>query len=521
MKYLYSQLDRDNLKWFSEDMTVASLTEITLSEGQVRGLSPFKIEIEYPISVIAGRNRSGKSTILAMAACAYHNKKDGFKLPERKYPYYTFSDFFVQTASEVPIEGIEIEYRFMYNNWRKGKEAPNGEGNLPQIRTKSKGGKWNKYSNRVYRTVVFFGVQRVVPPSEKSVSKVYRTYFSDQNSLGWENQVKEIVGRILSTNYDLYNVKVYTKYHLPVVTSKNVLYSGFNMGAGENAFFEIFSTIFATPKGTLIIIDEIELGLHEDAQKKLIQELKNVCKERRIQVLCTTHSSTIIGSLPPEARFYIQRNSEDTAILNGISSLHAAGMLSGENSKELDVFVEDVNAQYIVESLIDADTRKRIMVVPIGSSQAIIHQMAAKYKGNKPNESIAILDGDQANKIANITSRFVKAIESSNNISSAKEWFTKRLAFLPGDTWPEVWLINAALSCDLSQLSAILKTTNVELAQYLEVAKVAGKHKEFYNLAQDLGLEPNDVLHIVTRIVVKEKTQDFSQIVATISQLLS
>jgi hypothetical protein len=32
-----------------------------------------------------------------------------------------------------------------------------------------------------------------------------------------------------------------------------------------NALFEIFATIFACPEGVLLVIDEIELGLHEEA----------------------------------------------------------------------------------------------------------------------------------------------------------------------------------------------------------------------------------------------------------------
>ena len=70
MKYKYSKVDEDNLKWFENDMSRATLSEIELRRGKLRGMSPFKIIFKYPISVIAGENGSGKSTLLAMAACA-------------------------------------------------------------------------------------------------------------------------------------------------------------------------------------------------------------------------------------------------------------------------------------------------------------------------------------------------------------------------------------------------------------------------------------------------------------------
>ncbi|MCF8130360.1 MAG: ATP-binding protein, partial [Deltaproteobacteria bacterium] len=247
MKYKYSKIDIDNLKWFKNDMSRATLSKIELLRGKLRGINRFEIEFDYPISAIAGENGSGKSTLLAMAACAFHNSKDGFKLPERRLPYYTFSDFFLQSSEEVPPEGIVIRYRIKHDRWKKSQYAPDGVGNLYQKRSKKRGGKWSKYARRVKRNVVFFGIQRVVPHSEKSVSKSYRSYFADDIPDGWENKVKESVGKVLSTEYATFWMKKHSKYRLPVVESHGNIYSGFNMGAGENALFEIFSNIYACP----------------------------------------------------------------------------------------------------------------------------------------------------------------------------------------------------------------------------------------------------------------------------------
>ncbi len=383
MKYQYSRVDTDNLNWFANDMTVASLIEASIEFGNLHGLNVSKIEFKYPISVIAGRNRSGKSTILAMVACAFHNKKDGFRLPERKVPYYTFSDLFIQSFEEIPPGGIGIQYRIMHDNWRKSTNVPDGIGNHYQVRYKKKEGKWNKYSRRVNRNVVFFGVLRVVPPSEKSVSRNYKAYFSDQASAGWESQVKEVVGRILGTTYDEFRIKVYGKYHLPIVVSQSIQYSGFNMGAGENALFEIFSIIYSTPRGTLLVIDEIELGLHEDAQRRLIHELKDICRERHIQVICTTHSSAIIEEVPPEACFYVESLPGKTNIMTCVTPLYAAGKLAGENTNELDIFVEDPDSATLLAAFVDTSMRKRVNIIPIGSAIPIIRQMAARYKDPK------------------------------------------------------------------------------------------------------------------------------------------
>lgn len=520
MKYNYSKLDQDNLKWFANDMSKATLTEIYIREGKLRGLHNFHLTFDYPISVIAGKNGSGKSTILALAACAFHNNKEGFLLPERKTTYYTFSDFFIQTSEEIPPEGIKIWYRFRHNNWRKSKQNPTGAGNFYQTREKKKGGKWTNYAGRITRNVVFLGIQRVVPHSEKSVSRSYRTYFKTGAADGWEDDVKDVVGRILGASYDIYWVKTHSKYRLPLVASRGNIYSGFNMGAGENALFEIFTTIFASPPGTLLVIDEIELGLHEKAQKKLILELKKLCRERKIQIICTTHSPAVLDSIPPEGRFYIESLTNKPIVTQGISAKYAAGKLSGEDSNELDIFVEDGIANTIIESIIDNGLRGRVSILPIGSPVAIARQMAAKYKNKNSTECIAILDGDQSSSAIIHLENFMKALESSKDKEKEAQWFRKRLYFLPGNTWPEKWLIEQVKSLETKELSTLLKCSDEEFKTYVEEALTAEKHNELYILSKNLSLDVDYVKGTVASWLSRKIEQEFSATISAIQNYL-
>jgi hypothetical protein len=50
MAYRYSKTDNDNIAWFKNDMTKATLLGIELSVGKLRGLSHFSIDIQYPIT---------------------------------------------------------------------------------------------------------------------------------------------------------------------------------------------------------------------------------------------------------------------------------------------------------------------------------------------------------------------------------------------------------------------------------------------------------------------------------------
>tara|TARA_R110001606_G_scaffold340310_1_gene488543 strand:- start:1478 stop:1846 length:369 start_codon:yes stop_codon:yes gene_type:complete len=119
MKYRESDKDKKLREWFSNDFSHGLLKRIELKKGKLRGLSEMDLSFDYPITAIAGKNGAGKSTILALACCAYHNHKKAYKLKDRKATYYTFSDFFIQHSSEVSPVGIEINYSIAHNKWKK------------------------------------------------------------------------------------------------------------------------------------------------------------------------------------------------------------------------------------------------------------------------------------------------------------------------------------------------------------------------------------------------------------------
>ncbi len=148
MAYNYSRLDEENLKWFPRDNSCATLRTIDIRSGQIRGLRKVVINFRYPITAIAGRNGSCKTTVLALSACAFHNNSDGFKLPGRKQSYYTFSDFFVQTKEEAALGNIYVGYEILHNKW---KDAEPGTG--WQWRIKKSRNRWNNYDFRIRRTV--------------------------------------------------------------------------------------------------------------------------------------------------------------------------------------------------------------------------------------------------------------------------------------------------------------------------------------------------------------------------------
>jgi hypothetical protein len=177
----------------------------------------------------------------------------------------------------------------------------------------------------------------------------------------------------------------------------------------------------------------------------------------------------------------------------GISAACAAGRLADRNSLELDVFVEDGIARHIVQAVLPTDLRRRVSILPIGSSSAIVRQMAASFKNRNRGECIALLDGDQRANARGHRRYFRRTVEAGTGSDAASEWFEERLAYLPGDSWPEWWVFSRLAELDIAPLADLLGIEEDELHELCEEAADAGKHREFYTLANRLSLPEEDV----------------------------
>lgn len=519
MKYSESGLDKNLCKRFKNDYTHANLRKIILNEGALRGLSKLDVMFDYPITAVAGKNGSGKSTIMALACCAYHNNEDGFKLPKRNNTYYTFSDFFIQHADEVSPDGITIQYLIAYNKWKKSPSMPTGIGLGWQQRKKKKGGKWNKYDRRVHRNVVFLGIERIVPHSERSQSRSYSRVFHDIKPKGWEKDVKKDVGYVLGRVYDEFRYVEYSRYNLPIVKAGGIIYSGFNMGAGENALFEIFSTIYSCDKGSLLVLDEIELGLHAEAQRRLIKRLKDVCYTTHTQVICTTHSRDIFDSLPPYARIFIEKRDDKTYITQGISSDFAFQKLAAiDSSNEVEILVEDDIARTILTFALPTEIRNRVKINLAGSASRLARQIGDFYFQHKTHPFIAVFDGDKLSKHSENLNNAKNAAESCGE--DFKEWFEAHIKYLPGDTWPEAWLVKSAIDGCILLLAQDFGCEHDNLKYILEQGLIAGEHNEFFEIASRLNVNIERCLQQVVINVVKTTSEDFRPIISHIEKVL-
>lgn len=284
-------------------------------------------------------------------------------------------------------------------------------------------------------------------------------------------------------------------YRLFMVERNHISYSGFNMGAGENAVISILLDLLEAGSGSLMVIDEIELGLHAKAQKEFILVLKEICKEQKCQIICSTHSPIILEALPPEARFFIQNQNAQTSITKGISSEYAFGKLAGQNTNELNIFVEDDVGEAVIHNIIPLRLRERVKIHIIGSDEAVLKQMAAYYREERQN-FIAFLDGDKRTKHNQQIDQIKRHLETriGRDESDFRDLIDQRLCYIPGGQWPEISIIKFLLDTDTAGiLSSQWDIADEEVTSFLEQALSAGKHNEFYHLAELLSKKEHSI----------------------------
>src|SRR3984893_9841590 len=152
----------------------------------------------------------------------------------------------------------------------------------------------------------------------------------------------------------------------------------------------------------MVLIDEIETSLHPRAQRRLIRDLAEICRERELQIICSTHSPYILAELPLEARLYLMQGKIGRHVMTGVSPEFAMTKMDEYPHPECEIYVEDERAQTLLREIIVAHSSgliERCMMIPFGAASVgrTLGIMVAEKRFPRP--SCVFLDGDQSEAI--------------------------------------------------------------------------------------------------------------------------
>lgn len=97
-------------------------------------------------------------------------------------------------------------------------------------------------------------------------------------------------------------------------TGKNTEIDARGMSDGTLRFLGILTALLTRPSGSLIVIEEVDNGLHPSRAKLLLKTMKEIGVEHNIDILITTHNPALMDELGVEMIPFIQvvhRDAED------------------------------------------------------------------------------------------------------------------------------------------------------------------------------------------------------------------
>ena len=350
---------------------------LSLQLSNVRSFTKQIINFDFPITAVIGTNGGGKSTILGAIALAYKDVRPG--------------DFFPKSnISDTSMANWRIDYDVIDRTVNKTAELNRS--------ARFTAAKWRRKSV-LDRKVLVIPIQRTVPANEQNKFKHFigLNQKKQVEKKPVEPNVINYVSRILGKD-----AKNYQRVYLSEDTNKVILvgmrgtndYSQFHFGAGEASIIEMVSKIEEAKDYSLILIEEIENGLHPLATQKMVEYLFDVAVRKKAQIVFTTHSEYALNALPPAAIWACI----DGTAYQGKLTIESLRALTGTLSKNHAIFVEDDFAKELVEEMLRQyapELLDQIQVHKAGGYPYVVDVL--EFHNKNPTikaPAIAVIDGD-------------------------------------------------------------------------------------------------------------------------------
>lgn len=359
-----------------------------------------EINFKFPLSVVVGKNGSGKTTVLRMIQL----------LGKGNIPQ---NEFFEIDFDSGNLNGAEIEYNIdgkhetlSYlgkNRWSADNEIE--QINVKIIRPKAIVGAIDKsflYDNIGQKVDKANQVKYLIKQSRKIQQSPENTSRKKKKSLS-SKEVSEI-NYILQSDYEqieLIRHKFFGGTWATTVLFKKKsdgeVFCEYNAGSGEFLVVNIVDQLLNVQDRSVVLIDEPEVSLHPGAQRRLLKFILTSIIRKKIQVVISTHSREMVAYLPSEALVCIEKQ------YNGISRV-ANNILPEQAFLEIEIepnvkqiIVEDDMACSILQGILKAekmDSLLKVIYIPGGASNLKKYIIPAFSKTNV-NDQFIWFDGDQ------------------------------------------------------------------------------------------------------------------------------
>lgn len=388
----------------------------------IRGINGLRVGFDYPVSVIAGENASGKSTVLFAAACAYKVKGAGVR---DFVPSTLFPDFRPQAGGRSD-DRQPVTLQFEYT-------TPEGRHSMRRWRRGKRWEKSRKKASQPERQLYLRTLSNLSNSSEVSgVLSMARMASELQVRHLNASQIQFAKNVLPSLRYSEVVDLSRGKQQLLFATQEGgSRYSELHMAAGERSVLRLSQEV-AQLRDALVLIDEVEAGLHPRVQKLLMLQLQQLALINNLQVIVTSHSPVILNSVPARGRIFLKRGDSGVTIQEPFRDI-VQNALYGQSEELLNILCEDEVAEGVLQGILDVirpELGMRSDAIRVGRDTGAqqFPQYAEAFKTfGQIRNFVFVLDEDQENTP---TAQRLRD-QAGPGVP---------VLFLPGQHAPEVWV---------------------------------------------------------------------------------
>lgn len=363
------------------------------------------INLTPDLYAITGENASGKSTVMASIASIFYPSIINKLLLTKEKSY--------------------INYQINYGStFSLAKTSPDTFGYLDLVSRNSEGEDKLKI-NGFYEGSVAYG-NRFRTNNQTDFQKTNPIDINDLKAAS--DFVKENLGFIIrndpnhysdlfflpkSVGKEKYNT-THLIYFLKELNSYGIdeLISQYSLSTGEHLIITLLHSLEnyvlqrAESKDIyIVLLDEIEFGLHPSALKRLLSFLKELVKRLGIIVYFSSHSIELIRNIKSKNIYYLNKNDDKSiTVINPCYPAYATRNIFEHDGYDCLILVEDELARLLINELLSRNstkTNKLIHILPAGGWENVLSLHQEIIKSNMLGSDIltlTILDGDVEDK---------------------------------------------------------------------------------------------------------------------------
>lgn len=299
-------------------------------------------ELEFSIPnrgvyLVTGLNGSGKTSLLA--ALFRIGSRHAFQKYYRTSTFESRLDSFENSRVIYEINDEEVSYKYGGQRWRATPSRNSGLfSQFPYATVKfveANGNRVEPFADEIrYRSI------RSAPAE---VTGFMSYVLSDAK---WDNLKYVNTRRGVGSEAYLIPYRKNNQIHY---------YSEKNFSLGELCVLRLACSLSNIEDNSLILIDEIEMALHPQAQVRLLEKVEEISQAKRLTTLFSTHSATLIKNIRRKNIIFLQE--ETPRKFKSITNVYPAQVLGeiafdDEPSTDFIFLVEDKQAKILLEQML-------------------------------------------------------------------------------------------------------------------------------------------------------------------------